>query len=57
MATVTTMEHSAALVTTVTGGVLLRAVPITPGTGSCSSIAAMSSGSTTIRSWGFLSVA
>jgi len=32
-ATVTTMEHSTTLVTTVTGGVLLRTIPITPGTG------------------------
>ena len=33
VATVTTMEHSTTLVTTVTGGVLLRTIPITPGTG------------------------
>ena len=32
VAAVTTMEHSTTLVTTVTGGVLLRAVPVTPGT-------------------------
>ncbi|MDY0143386.1 MAG: hypothetical protein RBR97_15985 [Bacteroidales bacterium] len=33
VATVTTMEHSTTLETTVTGGVLLRTIPITPGTG------------------------
>ena len=33
VATVTTMEHSTTLVTTVTGGVLRRTIPITPGTG------------------------
>ncbi len=32
-ATVTIMEHSTTLVTSVTGGVLLRTIPITPGTG------------------------
>jgi hypothetical protein len=33
VATVTIMEHSTILATTVTGGVLLRTIPITPGTG------------------------
>jgi hypothetical protein len=33
VATVITMEHSTTLATTVTGGVLLRTIPITPGTG------------------------
>ena len=33
VATVTTMVISTTLVTTVTGGVLLRTIPITPGTG------------------------
>jgi len=32
VATVTIMEHSTILETTVTGGVLLRTIPITPGT-------------------------
>jgi hypothetical protein len=33
VATATTMEHSTTLATTATGGVLLRTIPITPGTG------------------------
>ena len=33
VATVTIMEHSTILATTATGGVLLRTIPITPGTG------------------------
>ena len=57
VATVATVGRSTALVTPVTGGVLLRAVPVTPGTGTCTTIAAMSTDSTAIRSWGFLSVA
>ena len=57
VATVTTMEHSTTLVTTVTGGVLLRAIPIAPGTGTCTTITALCTGSAAVRSWGFLSVA
>src|SRR5574344_1328278 len=38
VATVTMMEHSTILETTVTGGVLLRAIPIAPGTGTCTTI-------------------
>ena len=33
VATVTIMEHSTILATTATGGVLMRTIPITPGTG------------------------
>ncbi len=49
VAAVTTMERSAALVTTVTGGVLLRTIPITPTAGACTTITAMSSDSATLR--------
>jgi len=56
MAAVSTMVHSPALKTTVTGGVLRRAVPVTPGPGSCSTILAMQTGAMTIRRLGFLSV-
>jgi uncharacterized protein (TIGR02145 family) len=57
VASVSSMGHSNALVSTVSGGVLLRAVPVSPGTGSCTTITAMYTGTTAMRSWGFLSVA
>jgi len=41
VAAVELMAHSAVLEATVTGGVLLRTMPLTPGTVSCTTITAM----------------
>ena len=57
VATVATVGRSTALVTPVTGGVPLRAVPITPGTEHVLRSRNVYTDSTAIRSWGFLSVA
>ncbi|MBA7550990.1 hypothetical protein ES705_43523 [subsurface metagenome] len=48
------MEISTALASTVTGGVLLSTVPISPGGGACTTIAAMYTGTTTVRVMVFL---
>jgi len=52
-----TMEHSTALARTVTGGVLLRAIHLVPGTAGCFTTEAVQTGAPTIRRVGFLSVA
>jgi len=57
VATVTTMENSTTLGSTVSGGVLRRPIPMTPGTAACTSISAAYSGAASIRRSGFLSVA
>ena len=56
VATVAAVD-STSLGTTVIGGVLWRAVPVSPGTATCSAIAASCTGATSIRTTGFLSVA
>ncbi|MFA7019734.1 MAG: hypothetical protein WC239_12205, partial [Sphaerochaetaceae bacterium] len=50
-----TVEHSTTLVTAAPGGVLQRAIQITPGTGVCTTIAATYTGAATPRKAGFLS--
>ena len=57
VAAVAPMVHSTTLATTVAGGVLLSAVPITPGLGICTTTTSMCTGAATIRSMGFLCVA
>ena len=55
--TVTTMEHSATLVTSVTGGVLRRTLLTVPGTATWVTSMAVSTGASALRILGSLSVA
>jgi len=54
---VTTLAHSTPLATTVAGGVLRRAIRAVPGTASCFTSMAVSTGPATISGVGSLSVA
>ena len=56
-ASATTMVISALLATTVTGGVLRRSIPATPGSATCNITMAMRTRTTTISRPVFLSVA
>ena len=55
-ATATSMSHSATLVTSVSGGLLPRAMPPVPTTGAWATISAMYSDTTAITPMGFLCV-
>jgi len=57
VATVTALGRTAALGTTVSGGVLPSTIPITLGAGNCSTVRAMYTGAAPVRVGAFLFVA